>query len=360
MIIRRILSSVKRRFSKVFTRVKQKYCFDDSRVIYNGKTYKSFWEETYKNDHRSFFSEIKVKRLARRAFIDDGFRPDEFSLYGLEKLKQKEWDIYLSRTKKDRILFSYYGAIWRDIIFVLKDKYVFYSYLKDYFKREATYIKSEADRLSFLSFCEQHHGFFAKLNKGNCGRGARIFNVDSAEKANQAFDELIGSGEWIIEELIIQNPAIAQFNASSINTIRFPSFKKNGVVQCVFPCMRFGRAGSIVDNAGQGGVFVSIDQNSGEIITDAFDEKGNVYPTHPDSKLTFKGFQIPQWDELIDLVKNAHLALPENQVYVAFDLALSEKGWCIVEGNWGDWILQQTSLERGMKKEFVSLLLEEW
>ena len=121
--------------------------------------------------------------------------------------------------------------------------------------------------------------------------------------------------------------------------------------------MRFGRAGCIVDNAGQGGMFVSINQKTGEIISDAFDEKGNVFTSHPDSKMTFRGFHIPQWDSLLEIVREAHLALPDNQVYVAFDFALSDNGWCLVEGNWGDWILQQVSLQKGLKKEFVSFLM---
>ena len=207
-----------------------------------------------------------------------------------------------------------------------------------------------------MSFCNRHHQIFAKQNKGNCGIGARLFSITDDEEAKKVFDELLSSGEWIIEELIRQDSVISQINASSINTVRFPSFKKNGVVKCVFPCMRFGRGGSIVDNAGQGGVFVSIDQNTGEIVTDAFDEKGNCFVSHPDSGITFRGFRIPQWEDLIDLVKRAHLALPDDQVYVAFDCALSDKGWCLVEGNWGDWILQQISLKRGLRNEFISFL----
>ena len=53
------------------------------------------------------------------------------------------------------------------------------------------------------------------------------------------------------------------------------------------------------------------------------------------------------------------MALPDNQVYVAFDFALSDSGWCIVEGNWGDLFLQQLSLKKGLRKEFVSLLFGE-
>ena len=277
-------------------------------------------------------------------------------MYGLDSLKTKDRDLFLSRQKKDQILVSYYGSDCGSILNVLKDKYVFYTYLRDFFKRDVTYIRDLDDRHSFLSFCNLHHSVFVKLNRGNCGNGARMFSIIDGEQAGKVFDELISTGEWIIEELIVQDSAISAFNASSINTVRFPSFKIKGVVECVYPCMRFGRAGSIVDNAGQGGVFVSLDRDTGEIITDAYDEKGNVFVSHPDSKVTFRGFRVPRWAELIELVKKAHLALPDNQVYVAFDFALSEKGWCLVEGNWGDWILQQTSLKKGFKNEFVSLL----
>lgn len=351
------VSHLKRRISKVLTRIKQFVFFDESQIVYNGKSYKSYWEGFDGGVRYSPFSRFVIKSEARRAFIDGGFRPDEFCLYGLVHKDKEVRDMYLSQKMKDRYLISFYGSEWRDIFSILKDKYVFYTYLKDFFKRDVVYIKNEDDRLPFLSFCNQHHQIFAKLNRGNCGIGARSFSICDEERANVVFDELLSSGEWIIEELIKQDPSISAFNSSSINTIRFPSFKKNGIVKCVFPCMRFGRSGSIVDNAGQGGVFVSINQNSGEIVSDAFDERGNVFASHPDSGVSFRGFHVPQWENLLETVKQAHLALPDTQVYVAFDFALSDQGWCIVEGNWGDWILQQISLQRGFRNEFVSLLM---
>lgn len=353
-----VISSLKRKTVKVIARIKRKICFDDSQIIYNNKSYKSYWDEAFGSSHHSVFFTRRMKKQARKAFLSGGFRPDEFFLYGLENKTEGYQNLFLSQRKKDEILISYYDSSWLDIIGVLKDKYVFYSYLKDFFKRDVTYTKSAEDRLPFVSFCNRHHHIFAKLNKGNCGIGAKSFSISDDEQAEKVFNELLSSGEWIIEELIRQDSRVSQINSSSINTVRFPSFKKNGVVKCVYPCMRFGKAGSIVDNAGQGGVFVSIDQKTGVIISDAFDEKGNRYVSHPDSGITFCGFQIPQWESLLELVKKAHLALPENQVYVAFDCALSDKGWCLVEGNWGDWILQQTSLRRGLKNEFTSFLYD--
>ena len=356
----KMFSSIKKRVSSVLKRLCRRKPFDELNAIYNGKTYKDYWDETYGRTRGCLFTNIKIKRQAQRAFINGGFRPDEFHLYRLENQNKGYCDSFMSQKRKDDYLISYYGPSFRDVLEILKDKYIFYTYLKDFFKRDVSYIKSEQDRFSFLSFCNQHSHFFAKLNKGSCGRGCRVYSIENSEQANTIFNELVCSGEWIVEELIKQDAAISQFNSSSVNTIRFPSFKKNGVVKSVFPCLRFGRAGSIVDNAGQGGMFVSIDQNTGEIITDAIDEKGNVFVEHPDSKISFRGFHVPQWDSIIETVKNAHLALPDNQVYVAFDLALSDKGWCIVEGNWGDWILQQASLQKGLGNEFTSLLFGEW
>jgi hypothetical protein len=351
-----VFSSLKRKVTDVYYRINRKFFFDESQVIYNGKTFKSYWDEFYNDDNRSFLSKIRAKAQAKDAFLEEGFRPDEFCLLGLENNEKAVRDVYISRKKKDDLLISYYGSDWGDILHVLKDKYVFYSYLKSFFKRDVTYIGNQEDRDSFLLFCNRHRQFFAKLNKGRCGIGAKVFAIKDDNQANKVFDELICSGEWVIEELIKQSPEIAAFNSSSVNTVRFPSFKKNGVVTCAFPCMRFGRAGSVIDNAAQGGLIVSIDEMTGELYPNAYDEKGSVYASHPDSKVPFCGFRVPQWDGLLELIKEAHLALPDNQIYVAFDVALSNRGWCIVEGNWGDLFLQQLSLKKGLKSEFVSLL----
>lgn len=350
------LLKTKRRLVRFFRKIDEFVFFDETREIYHGDSFKSYWEEYYGPDHRSFLSAIKVKLQARIAFLNDGFRLDEFCLLGLENREKKKRDLYLSRIQKDNLLVSYYGNECHSILGLLKDKYLFYTCLTDFFKRDAMSIRSSTDRLSFLSFCNKHHHIFAKQNEGSCGIGAKSFSVSDDEQAGKIFDGSLSSGEWIVEEQINQDPAISVFNSSSVNTVRFPSFKHNGTVKCVYPCMRFGRAGSVIDNSTLGGLTVAIDENSGEFFPYAYDEKGNVHEVHPDSKVPFRGFHVPQWDSLIELVKKAHLALPDNQVYVAFDLALSDKGWCIVEGNWGDWFLQQFSRQKGMKKEFVSLL----
>lgn len=170
------------------------------------------------------------------------------------------------------------------------------------------------------------------------------------------FDELIANGTYVIEELIQQDDRLSEFNSSSLNTVRMPSFRHGKNIRFGWPNMRFGRNGSVVDNAASGGVFALVNLQTGELFTDAQDEKGHIYEYHPDSKKKFKGYVIPEWKQLLEVVKTAHLALSEKDVYVGFDVALSTKGWVIVEGNWGDIICQQIALKRGLRKEFVELL----
>lgn len=345
-------------FPNLYLSLKAKY-FDASTIIYKKNTYQSFLEEAFK-DFRPELSSTEKERLKEdilRAYLKDKTRPDEYLLYHFDSKTEAERQEYLPQAAKDSLLISYYKGDVENTIGILRNKYTFYKIAKDFFKRDVLLIGAQTNNLeAFKAFCEKHPRFIAKEVDSGCGVGIKVVDTQSFETIEEVYEDLSTSATWIIEELISQNKEIAAFNESSVNTVRFPSFRHGNKVVAAKPCMRFGRKGCVVDNAGQSGIFVSIDIETGEIITDAFDEHGHRYSEHPDSKKIFKGFRIPQWTELLDVAREAHLALPENQVYVAFDFALSEKGWVLVEGNWGDWVLQQTSLERGFRKEFTSLL----
>ncbi len=336
----------------------RRFRFNESTIIYKGVSYKEFLESSLAAS-RAGITDDKRKALVidiKDVFLKDGTRPDEYLLYNFDIKNQEERNTYLPRKMKDVTLINYYKPDGRTLVRQLRDKYQFYQLAKPFFKRDAVRIAGEEDWSQFDQFCKNHSRFICKILKGGCGVGVRIENVKDYAQVRDLFDKLLAEGVWIIEELIKQDASISSFNESSVNTVRFPSFRHGTEVKQAYPCIRFGRKGSIVDNAGQKGVFASIDINTGEIISNGFDELGQEYEEHPDSKVRFKGFQIPRWSELLKEAEQAHLSLPEKHTYVAFDFALSEKGWMIVEGNWGDFVLQQTSLKRGLKKEFLELL----
>ena len=353
-----IVSTIKRLFPHLYLACKESL-FDTSTEIYKKKSYISFLNEVF-HDFRPNISpseRIKLEHDILRTYIKDRVRPDEYFLYHFDVKSESERLEYLTQASKDRLLVSYYNGDVRNTIRILRDKYAFYQIAKDYFKRDVILVNKETNNfVEFRSFCAKHPYFIAKEMDGGCGVGIKLIDVNAFSSIDEAYTDLLTTTTWILEELIQQNEEIASFNASSVNTVRFPSFRHGNKVVAARPCMRFGRKGNIVDNAGANGVFVSVDLKTGEIITDAFDEHGHRYKSHPDSYKEFIGFKVPQWKELVEVAREAHLSLPENQVYVAFDFALSDKGWVIVEGNWGDWVLQEVSLEKGLAKEFMELL----
>ena len=208
----------------------------------------------------------------------------------------------------------------------------------------------------FVEFARRNHDLFVKNNSLSKGRGAALYHIECEEDAENLFNQLINSGDrWVIEEKIVQHPLMSLWNESSVNTVRLPAVLNNGQFTVFGPCLRMGRVGSIVDNASAGGVFAVIDVETGCLCSDGFDDKtGKYYTKHPDSGITFRGWQIPMWKELLETAEKIHRKIP-HQKYIGWDFALTENGWVVVEGNWGQ-LLSQYNDHIGLKKLFFKLL----
>lgn len=286
-----------------------------------------------------------------------GMTANEYFSYRFPQKKDSERETYLSRMRRDALCMEIVGKEWKRVIGQLKDKNVFYSIAGPFFKRKTCKVECAEDLTSFIHFCLGLTRCIAKPSRGACGKGVEIISLNDKD-VNSVFDYLLSNGSYIVEELVKQDSRMAEWNASSINTIRYPSFRNGNNYTSLFPVIRVGRKGNIVDNAGSGGCFAVIDPESGCIITDGYDEAGNVFSAHPDSKKIFKGCRVPEWDALKSFAVQVHSSLPDGHKYVGFDFALSEDGWVVIEGNWGDLILQQTALGRGFYDEFKKALLK--
>lgn len=277
--------------------------------------------------------------------------PNEYFVHQFREKSKKERKKYLSKKQKDIICEKKMTLVPFQ---QLNNKFAFYRMTSSFFFRDVCRIYEEKDLEDFVSFCKKHPRFIIKPTESSWGNGCKILeNVDPYD----CFKKLKKEGEWIVEELIQQDDRMAMWNPSSVNTIRINSFRqKDGSFKQIFPFFKAGRKGSIVDNGGQGGILASIDALTGIIVTNGLDEWGNYYTEHPDSHVKYIGWKIPLWKELIELSQKVHNVLPSNHIFVGFDFALSKKGWVLVEGNWGDWIAQQATHGRGLKKEFLEAI----
>lgn len=278
-------------------------------------------------------------------YIFMGASPEEYFAFEFRYKNFQQRDEFLTNKTKSKILRAVTdpSKIWR-----LRDKYIAYTLLKEFYKRDVCMVSTQDDLKAYTDFIHRHNRYFVKPIDGMCGKGAKVLSGDH-------FSELFESGKWVVEEIVSQMPEMAVFNDSSINTVRLPTFLNHGVFTPLAPFLRTGRKGSVVDNTGQGGVFAALDAATGEIISDGYSEDNTAYPSHPDSGVRFRGFQVPHWDELLEIARKAHSMLSD-QRYIAWDFALTASGWVLIEANSAGQFTWQYATKKGVKKEFISLM----
>ena len=88
---------------------------------------------------------------------------------------------------------------------------------------------------------------------------------------------------------------------------------------------------SNVDNFSSGGMYTFVDEEGG-VYVPAIDKEGNIYDYHPQTNTKIVGFKVKNYDKIKEFVKELALVTPEVR-YVGWDIAVSEKGPVLIEGN---------------------------
>ena len=304
------------------------------------------------------FTDGKADAKLRRAVWKDVavylIDPDEYFLYDFRDLKDEEKHSFVGNREKELLcsllnhLDSNHDA-WK----IFMDKWQTYERFRAYFKREAILITKPEDRDAFAAFCRRHGSVMVKVTDSSQGRG--IYRVDDAGDLDKRFDEIeeniLRKGKnAIVEERITQSAVMSSFNESSVNTLRIVTFTMDQEPIIMFSFLRAGRKGAVVDNGGAGGLFIAVNEENGTCISEGSDEAGHRYEKHPDSGVDFIGFQIPEWDKAVALAKELACVVPE-QRYVGWDLAYTDSGWVMIEGNsWSQFVGKQISLKTGLRE----------
>ena len=154
---------------------------------------------------------------------------------------------------------------------------------------------------------------------------------------------------YIFEKQLVQDEVLAKLNPDTVNTCRVLTYKDK-VVSC---SIRVGRKGSFVDNAAKGGIVLSLDMETGQIEEYGLREYDlTKYYEHPDTKIRFKDYKVPQWPAIKELVEKAIQFLPYYNS-VGFDVATTIDGPVIIEVNTGTGVYaSQMGKKRGIADKF--------
>lgn len=302
--------------------------------------------------NREDLSDLREKVLF--ACFAYGFLPDEFFAYELEHKSRELRESYISNRDLECIVYRVNDIIDLGVFF---DKYKTYQKFKRYFLRDAVSVEKSADYAAFSAFVEKHPVFVKKNVALSKGDSVELVDINQCGKSpKELFDEMAASGKHIVEEKVCQSDVMNGLNPSSVNTIRCMTFStKNGIE--IGPCfLKVGQGGSFVDNGGKGGILIGIDNQTGVLDTVGYDEFLCAYETHPDTNAKFCGYQLPQWDDMRRMAKEMSAKMPGVK-YIGWDLAHTDQGWVVIEGNGsGQFIGPQIVWKKGFKKEIERII----
>lgn len=243
---------------------------------------------------------------------------------------------------------------------VFDDKGMTYEVFGKYFHRDLTEVVGwkDASKKAFAAFVEKHPRFIIKPFNGGNGKGIKIIDSKQMGSFAQMCEVLkkdYPSG-FVAEELIIQAKELAAVHPESVNTLRVFTIRFDDRVEFLPFAWRVGRGKSCVDNGGSGGIFCACDDDG--VVYATADEKGRFYDVHPDTKHPLIGFQVPRFEEAKELAKELAMVVPSNR-YCGWDLALTENGWVMQEGNWqGGVVAFQCPMQKGCRQMLDGIMNE--
>ena len=249
---------------------------------------------------------------------------DYFQFF-FENLNSKQRSTYITRTVNNK----YYRVLNNSSYYhYFNNKHEFLTTFSKYIKRD--FLLLNDNYAEFVSFVSKHKEFIAKPDSGLCGIGVEL--VDSSKyDLKTLYNKLLSNKQNLLEERIVQDKRMSILYPCAINTLRVVTINKNGKVSVPFVCLRIGTGGRNVDNFHAGGCFSPVNED-GVVTKPAIDKENRIYKVQPDTNVSIVGFKVPMFLDVIKQCKEMALVIPEVG-YIGWDMAISEKGVDVVEGN---------------------------
>lgn len=235
----------------------------------------------------------------------------------------------------------------------LYNKQSFNDIFRDFIHRDWLYLPDSSEEV-IRAFFTRNAKSLLKPTGGCQGDGIQLLDADQLDM--DAFLREHRNDDSVLEAFILQHPAMAELNPSSVNTVRIITARQNQRIHIVGAAIRCGGADSYVDNFHSGGAAFPLDTKTGIVSGPGRSLASKTPIFHsPATGVIVTGFQVPNWDTLLNAVTQAAL-LPEHLGYLAWDVAITPEGVDFVEVNVttpGATVIQLDSPVYGKLKEFM-------
>jgi|SRR5690554_12087 hypothetical protein len=126
------------------------------------------------------------------------------------------------------------------------------------------------------------------------------------------------------QQIVKNCESVRKLHPESLNTFRIVTYILENQVYHFPVIMRIGRGNAILDNAHQGGIFIGV-EDDGQLKNCGFTEFQERFYEHPDSKIKFDGYQVPEIKQCIDAAHEMQSKLPQTKL-ISFDFIADETG----------------------------------
>lgn len=281
-----------------------------------------FIGETTKLESVKIFLDFCITVIVLGAGINDYFQ------YNFYKKDYSEREKFIVGRKWKKILITCNGSTKIDLF---DNKLKFNNKFNEFLKRDWLDIDNSKYE-DFVDFISNHEIFFLKQNIGSGGNGISKHKSKEIKDLKEFYKKIKGKS-FMLEESIVQHESLAEFNPSSVNTIRVVTIRDKDKVHIMDAILRMGNGEKSTDNFHQHGLAMKLDVKTGEVVSKAIDKSNNKYVGHPISHKKLLGYKVPYWEKVLDVVTRASKI--SNKVrYVGWDIAILESGEVsIIEGN---------------------------
>lgn len=265
----------------------------------------------------------------------------EYFEYEFYLLNHRERKTFMTAADSNKIIVRYNHPDYRHYF---SDKSLFNERFDDLIGRDWIDIRkaSQEERNAFM---QKHAVMMIKETQNLMGTGIERI-VTEEVSPEDLYQKAMASGQYLWEEFFTQHPKMDQLYDQSVNTLRIISFYDGEKTHILESVLKMGNGGHL-DNFGAGGMYSILDEK-GRVLYPAFDGEGRSYQIHPASQTEIVGFEVPLFEEVLELVDKASQRIPEVP-YVGWDVAIGPEGPSLIEGNYNTGVFQMKPSLSGQK-----------
>lgn len=166
------------------------------------------------------------------------------------------------------------------------------------------------------------------------GNGVKLFSQRngmwkdvSGEKELNTLTIRENGQNLILQECIEQHPFMAQFNPTSVNTLRIATYLSpvSGDVNFLSAVIRMGAENAYVDNLHTEGKMVGVDLNCGKLANNCMNAEGTVFDSHNGVHFQDNNLKVPNIDVIKEWIAERARALYPLKL-IQWDVAIKKDG----------------------------------